>query len=251
MAYRSALLNLIHQAIQKASTSLLHDFREVTNFQMKAYRKGAKEFVSNADLRSDEILRTELGRVRPHFGLLSEEGEEIPSSDGVHRWIVDPLDGTHNFLHGIPYWSLSVGLEKNRTLIAGITYAPSVDMMYWSERGQGAFCNSRRLRVSGCQTLEDALISWGKGGAGYDRVADKVLSLRRFGAATLELAYVASGHLDALWQTNLHPWDTAVGGLLVREAGGFIHDQKPIFLASNPILIEELKSLIPTAVESS
>ena len=123
-------------------------------------------------------------------------------------------------------------------------------MMYWSERGQGAFCNSRRLRVSGCQTLEDALISWGKGVESYERVVDKVLSLRRFGAATLELAYVASGHFDALWQTNLHPWDTAVGELLVREAGGFIHDQKPIFLASNPILIEELKSLIPTAVES-
>ena len=184
---------------------------------------------------ADDILRTELGRVRPDYGILSEESEEIPSADGVHRWIIDPLDGTHNFLHGIPYWAISVGLEKNRMIIAGITYAPSVNMLYWGERGQGAFCNSQRLRVSACHHLEDALISWGlpfkdvQEALGYERVSQKVLSLRQFGAATLGLAYVAAGHFDLFWQSNLHLWDKAVGGLLVQEAGGFTHDHNRSF----------------------
>ena len=246
MGYRSPLLNLMHQAIQKASTSLLHDFREITRFQMKSYRKSAKEFVSNADLRSDEILRSELGRVKPNYGILSEESEEIPSSDGVHRWIIDPLDGTHNFLHGIPYWSISVGLEKNKVLIAGITYTPSMDMLYWGEHGQGAFCNSQRLRVSGCQNLEDALISCGFSQRGSETLAEKALALRRFGCATLELAYVAAGHFDLFWQKDLQFWDKAVGGLLVQEAGGVTRAPKGAFLASNPVLMREIQSLIPT-----
>lgn len=231
MALRSSLVNVMTGAAQKAARHLVRDFGEVENLQVS--RKGPADFVSTADRRSEDILRAELSRARPAYGFLMEESGTVDGTDTSNRWIVDPLDGTTNFLHGIPFFSISIGLERDRELYAGVIYEPITDQMFWAEKGQGAFLNGRRLRVSSRRDLADSLIATGipfkgvlKGGDGFVRQMDAVMrraaGVRRMGSAALDMAYVAAGRFDGYWESGLHAWDMAAGIVLVREAGGFV-----------------------------
>ncbi len=185
-------------------------------------------------MRAEKTLRNELHRARPHYGALFEEGGATEGTDTHHRWIVDPLDGTTNFLHGIPHFAISIGLERDGEIVAGVIYEPTRDEMFWAEKGIGAYLNDRRLRVSARRQLGDAVIGTGMPFRGRGdhaaylpalaRVMAATSGVRRMGAAALDLAYVAAGRYDGFWEYNLSPWDIAAGMLLVREAGGFISD---------------------------
>lgn len=232
MAVRSALITVMTRAAEKAGKALIRDFGEVEQLQVS--RKGPSDFVSQADLRSERILREELSRARPDFGFLMEEGGGTAGRDASARWIVDPLDGTTNFLHGLPHWAISVAAERDGELVAGVVYDPVKDEMFWGERGGGAFVNSQRLRVSARRRLEDALLATGIPFRGHGdaeaferqlrRVMPKVAGVRRFGSAALDLAYVAAGRFDAYWEQDLKPWDVAAGLVLVQEAGGYVSE---------------------------
>jgi myo-inositol-1(or 4)-monophosphatase len=229
---RSAILNVMIKAALKAARGLVRDFGEVEQLQVSI--KGPGEFVSTADLKAERTLKNELTRARPGYGLLFEEGGETAGSDPHHRWIVDPLDGTTNFLHGIPHFAISIGLEREGTIVAGVVYNPANDELFTAERGKGAFLNDQRLRVAARRRLADAVVACAlphpsRGDVELARdehiaVQDKVAGLRRFGAAALDLAWVAAGRLDAYWERSLSPWDMAAGIALVREAGGFVTD---------------------------
>jgi len=218
------------RAATKAGRALVRDFGEVEQLQVS--RKGPGDFVSQADIKAESIVRAELERARPEYGFLMEESGESVGKDGRHRWIVDPLDGTTNFLHGIAHWAVSIGLEQDGAVIAGVIYEPIHDQLFWAEKGQGAFLNAQRLRVSGRRRLDDALLSTGipfKGRPGHEvflRQASAVMresaGVRRFGAAALDLAFVAAGRYEGFWETGLKPWDAAAGIILVTEAGGFV-----------------------------
>jgi myo-inositol-1(or 4)-monophosphatase len=231
---RSALLNVMVQAATKAGRSLARDFGEVQNLQVSL--KGPGDYVSQADRKAEEIIYTELAKARPGYAFLMEERGEVPGEDAQHRWIVDPLDGTTNFLHGIPIFAISIALERQGQLVAGLVYNPAMDELYTAERGGGAFLNDRRLRVSGRTKLSDAVIATGTPhlGRGHHgnylielrNVMAEVSGVRRLGAAALDLAYVAAGRMDGFWEAGLSPWDTAAGMLLIREAGGFVTDMK-------------------------
>lgn len=231
MALRSANITVMMQAAQKAARSLVRDFGEVENLQVSI--KGPGDFVSAADRRVEQVLHRELARVRPGFGFLLEEGGTVAGSDGDYRWIVDPLDGTTNFLHGLPHFAISIALERRGELVAGVIYDPIKDEMFVGEKGGGAYVNDRRLRVSGRTDLAHALIATGipvldwegreRGfSAQLDRVAGHVAGIRRLGTASLDLAYVAAGRFEGFWEFGLKPWDIAAGVVLVREAGGMI-----------------------------
>ncbi len=232
MARRSALINVMIQAAQKAARGLVRDFGEVEQLQVS--RKGPGDFVSIADMKAEKNLHEALERARPDFGFLMEESGTVEGKDPHHRWIIDPLDGTTNFLHGVPHFCTTVALENRGEIIAGVTYNPIADEMYWAERGAGAYLNDRRLRVSSRSQMSEALVSTGIAhghGDDYDAflrevraVMPQVTSLRRYGAAALDLAYVAAGRADIFWQRGLGAWDIAAGILLVREAGGFVTD---------------------------
>lgn len=229
---RSALLNVMVQAALKAGKSLSRDFGEVQNLQVSV--KGPGDFVSQADFKAEKIIREELMKARPTYGFLGEESQEIIGTDGAHRWIVDPLDGTTNFLHGIPLFAVSIGLERNGEIVAGVIFNPATDELYTSERGGGAFLNDRRLRVAGRRVLSDCVITCGvphlgRGSHGkflveLRHVMGEVSGVRRLGSAALDLAYVAAGRFDGMWETGLNAWDIAAGVLLIREAGGFLSD---------------------------
>jgi myo-inositol-1(or 4)-monophosphatase len=218
------------KAVEKAAKGLVRDFGEVEHLQVS--RKGPADFVSAADVRAEKVLREELAKARPEFGFLMEESGGFEGRDATARWIVDPLDGTTNFLHGLPHWAISVALERNGEIVAGIVYEPLHDEMFWAEKGQGAFLNHQRLRVSERRRLEDSLIATGMpfkghGDAGLflaelEAVMTEVAGVRRWGAASLDLAYVAAGRYEGFWERGLKPWDTAAGTLLVTEAGGFV-----------------------------
>lgn len=228
----SALMNVMVAAARKAGRSLARDFGEVEQLQVSL--KGPANFVSAADTRAEEILHTELTRARPGYGLLMEERGEIEGADRTHRWIVDPLDGTTNFLHGIPHFAISIALEREGKIVAGLIYNPANDEIFSAERGKGAFLNSRRIRVAARKRLAEAIACCalphhGRGDLALFRremaaIQDKVAGLRRFGAAALDLAYVAAGRFDVYWERGLSPWDFAAGVAIVREAGGFITD---------------------------
>ena len=230
MAARSALFNVMERAARKAARSLVHDFGEVENLQVSL--KGPADFVSTADLQAERILKAELSRARPDFGFLMEESGATPGGDSRHRWIVDPLDGTTNFLHGIPHFCISIGLQRESEIIAGVVYDPMRDEMFYAEKGLGAFVNDRRLRVSARANLAEAVIGTGipfrkRGDHPYylkllEAVMGNTAGVRRMGAAALDLAYVAAGRFDGFFEIGLSPWDLAAGMILIREAGGFV-----------------------------
>ncbi|MCH8090974.1 MAG: inositol monophosphatase [Proteobacteria bacterium] len=238
MAVKSALINVMEKAARKATPGLLHDFGEVEQLQVST--KGPADFVTTADLKAEEVLIDELGRARPDFGFLVEERGEIPGADPTHRWLVDPLDGTTNFLHGIPHFCISIALERiegsagktKREITAGLVFDPLRNELFWGEKGVGAFVNDRRLRVSGRRKLAEAVIATGipvQNRTPHDvflrqlgavmAVASGVL---RQGAAALDMAYVAAGRYDGYWESGLKAWDIGAGILLVREAGGYV-----------------------------
>lgn len=229
---RSALLNVMTAAARKAGRSLKRDFGEVENLQVSM--KGPANFVSAADHRAEEILRAELGKARPGYGFLGEEGGEQQGDDRTHRWIVDPLDGTTNFLHGIPQFAISIALERDGVIVAGVIYNPANEELFTAERGKGTFLNDQRLRVAARRRMSDAVIACGLPHHGrgdlalfrreFGAVQEQVAGLRRFGAAALDLAWVAAGRFDAFWERDLAAWDMAAGLLMVREAGGFATD---------------------------
>jgi myo-inositol-1(or 4)-monophosphatase len=231
MAARSALFTVMDRAVRKAGRALVRDFGEVENLQVSV--KGPGDFVSNADRRAETTLREELARARPGYGFLMEESGEV-AGDGLHRWIIDPLDGTTNFLHSIPHFAISVALERGKDVVAGMIYNPVQDEMYWAERGHGAFLNDRRLRVSARRDLSSAVIGTGipfqtRGDhPAYLKTLAAIMArtagVRRLGAAALDLAYVAAGRFDGFWESGLNAWDVAAGILMVREAGGFVED---------------------------
>ncbi len=263
MATRSALITVMARAAERAAKGLVRDFGEVEHLQVS--RKGPADFVSVADTKAEKILREDLAKARPDFGFLMEESGASKGKDPDQRWIVDPLDGTTNFLHGLPHWAISIALEKAGEIVAALVYEPVHDEMFWAEKGQGTFLNHRRLRVSERRRLEDSVVATGmpfKGRGGDARflaelqaVMPEVAGVRRWGSAALDLAYVAAGRYDGFWERGLSPWDTAAGVLLVTEAGGFVAEieggRNPVFggsvLASNAHLHKPLAKLLTSA----
>lgn len=229
----SPTMTIMVRALEKASRSLLRDFGEVENLQVS--QKGPGDFVSQADLRSEKILVTELEKARPDFGFLLEEGGVKDGADKTHRWIIDPLDGTANFLHSIPQWCISLALEKTsgdqKEIIAAAIYDPLRLELFWAEKGRGAFMNNRRLRVSARRDMGIAMLCTGIPANGrksrhshflaqQSALMPHVSGIRRMGAAALDLAYVAAGRFEGFWEDGLSPWDIAAAALILQEAGG-------------------------------
>jgi myo-inositol-1(or 4)-monophosphatase len=227
---RTALLNVMVNAAIKAGRALVRDFGEVENLQVSL--KGPGDFVSAADRRAEEIVVAELGKARPGYSFLTEESGAIDRVDKVNRWIVDPLDGTTNFLHGIPLFAVSLALEREGQLFAGVIFNPVLNELYVAERGSGAFLNDRRLRVASRRELKDTVVATGMPNLGHEdhagyvaemqTVMQRTAGVRRTGSAALDLAWVASGRFDGFWEHRLSPWDMAAGIVIVREAGGLV-----------------------------
>lgn len=259
----SPLLNVMITAARKAGRSLSRDFGEVANLQVSV--KGPANFVSVADMKAEEIIFKELSKARPGYSFLMEERGLVEGDDKTHRWIVDPLDGTTNFLHALPLFCVSIGLEREGQLVAGVIYNPASDELYTAEKGKGAYLNDRRLRVAARKTLADTLVSTGiphRGRPGHpkflkemDTVMKEVAGIRRTGSAALDLAFTAAGRFDVYWERNLKPWDMAAGIVLVREAGGFATDldgadkmlETGDVIASNPTLNKLMLPLVSPA----
>ncbi|MBP6015064.1 MAG: inositol monophosphatase [Alphaproteobacteria bacterium] len=232
MTIKTPLMNVMTTAARKAGKAILRDFGEVENLQIS--RKGPADFVTKVDLRAERVVKDELIRTRPHYSFVMEESGVTEGLDKTHRWYVDPLDGTTNFLHGVPHFAVSIALEREGVLVAGVVFNPVTDDMFIAEKGRGAWHNDRRLRVSARRNLKEALISTGipyhgrEGHAAFSSelslVMNEVAGIRRFGAAALDLAWVAAGRYDAFWERGLGPWDIAAGTVIVREAGGIVSD---------------------------
>src|SRR5437764_12026617 len=226
----SAVINVMVKAARRAGRNLKRDLGEVEHLQVSL--KGPANFVSLADKRAEEMLYSDLAKARPGYGSTGEEGGSREGADKTHTWIVDPLDGTTNFLHGIPQFAISIGLRREDTIIAGVIYNPANDELYIAERGKGAFLNDQRLRVAGRRRLDECVVACGLPHIGrgdheefrreMTAIQDRVAGLRRFGAASLDLAFVAAGRLDGYWERNLSPWDIAAGQIMIREAGGTV-----------------------------
>ena len=262
----SALLNVMIGAARKAARSLKRDFGEVEKLQVSL--KGPANFVTAADRRAEDILRTELAKARPGYGFHGEEGGHHEGTDKTHTWLVDPLDGTTNFLHGLPQFAISIGLQRADTVVAGVIYNPITDELFTAERGKGAFLNDTRLRVAARKRMNDAVVACGLphygrgelelGRAELAAVQEKVAGLRRFGSAALDLAYVAAGRFDIYWERNLSAWDMAAGLVIVREAGGFVTDldghdamfAKGHIAAGNETLHRELLGVLKSAAKN-
>ncbi len=261
--HHSALLNVMIAAARKTARALKRDFGELEKLQVSL--KGPANFVSSADRRAEETLYLELSKARPGYGFLGEEGGAREGADKSHRWIVDPLDGTTNFLHGIPQFAISIALEREGGIIAGLIYNPANDEMFIAEKGKGAFMNDQRIRVAGRKRLSEAVVACGLPHIGRGDLAlaraetgamqEHVAGLRRFGAAALDLAWIAAGRLDGYWERDLKPWDMAAGLILVREAGGFVSDcdggddifGKGHIVAGNESIQKELLRVLKTA----
>ena len=228
----SAIINVMVKAARHAGRSLKRDLGEIEHLQVSL--KGPANYVSLADKRAEETLYADLSKARPGYGFIGEEGGTREGADKSHTWIVDPLDGTTNFLHGIPQFAISIALAREGTVIAGVIYNPANDELYIAERGKGAFLNDQRLRVAGRNKLRDCVVACGLPHIGRGdhelfrremiAIQNQVAGLRRFGAASLDLAFVAAGRLDGYWERNLSPWDIAAGQIMVREAGGTMSD---------------------------
>jgi len=239
MVSHSGLITVMQRAARKAAPRIRRDFGEVEQLQVS--RKGPADFVSNADRQAQRTLVEELQHARPDWGLVLEESEAIAGDPAKPRWIVDPIDGTSNFLHGIPHFSISIAVQEPKPggqgwgeISQGLVYQPLTDESFWAEKGRGAWLQDRRLRVSSRRDLSDALVATGIPYKGhgesarwqliYGAVGSEVAGIRRFGSAALDLAWVAAGRYDGFWEEDLQPWDIAAGILLVREAGGFVTD---------------------------
>ena len=226
----SANLNLMIKAARKAGRSLVKDFREVENLQVSS--KGPGDFVSKADHKAERIIKEDLLGARPTYGWLGEETGETEGADPTRRWIVDPLDGTTNFLHGMPHWAVSIALEHKGEIVSGVVFDAAKDEMFWAEKGAGAWLNDSRMRVSGRRSMVDAVFATGVPFGAKStlpatlqdlaRLMPACAGVRRWGAAALDLAYVAAGRYDGYWERELKAWDIAAGLLLVKEAGGFV-----------------------------
>ncbi len=261
----SAHMTVMQAAAQKAAKRLLRDFNEVENLQVSV--KGPGDFVSQADLRAEATLREELEKARPGYGFLMEESGASGSEKWAWRWVVDPLDGTTNFLHGIPHWGISIALERRlpdggSEVAAGLVYSPVNNEMFWAEKGAGAYVNDKRLRVSARRELKDALFATGIPFAitsAANRLAfartlgtlmPQTAGVRRFGSAALDLAWTAAGRYDGYWESGIHPWDIAAGMLIVREAGGYATDDQGkdvisrTIVAGNPHLHAKLLEVV-------
>jgi myo-inositol-1(or 4)-monophosphatase len=271
MAANSGLLTVMERAARKAAPRLRRDFNEVAHLQVS--RKGPADFVSMADQRAERTLYDELLKARPDWGFLMEEGGEIAGDPTKPRWIVDPLDGTSNFLHGVPHFAISIAVEEPRPggrgeITNALVYQPLTDESFWAEKGRGAWLQDARLRVSARRDLADSLIATGipfKGHGNFAQwskifsaVAPEVAGIRRLGAASLDLAWVAAGRFDGFWEADLAPWDVSAGMLLVREAGGFVTDfrggdralERNEYLAANDALHSKLHKLVGTALRA-
>lgn len=273
MAALSGLIRVMERAARKAGGRLRRDFGEVEHLQVS--RKGPSDFVSKADMRAERTLYDELLAARPGWGFVMEEAGTIEGDPDKPRWIVDPLDGTSNFLHAIPHFAVSVAAQEPKLngsgwgdVIAGVVYQPITDETFWAEKTRGAWLHDGRLRVSARSRLSDALIATGIPfqGAGnpaewtaiYNALGPQTAGIRRYGAASLDLAWLAAGRFDGFWESGLRDWDTAAGGLIVREAGGFISDfrgrSRPIHsdqvLAANDALHSKLHKLLAGALKA-
>ena len=273
MAALSGLIRVMERAARKAGQRLRRDFGEIEHLQVS--RKGPADFVSKADMRAERTLYDELGKARPGWGFLLEEAGEIAGEDGQPRWVIDPLDGTSNFLHGLPHFAISIAVQEPKLdgsgwgeVTAALVYQPITDESFWAEKSRGAWLQDARLRVSGRRHMDEALIATGipfagAGDAGewakiYAELAPQIAGIRRFGAASLDLAWVAAGRYEGFWEKGLKPWDTAAGGLLVREAGGFVTDwrgrSQPIcdreVLAGNQALHSRIHKSLIAALKS-
>lgn len=269
MPSHSGLFTIIERAARKAAPRLRRDFNEVQQLQVS--RKGPADFVSQADQRCEQTLYEELSKARPDWGFLMEERGEIEGDPTKPRFIVDPLDGTSNFLHGIPHFAISIAVEEplpngKREITTALTYQPLTDESFWAEKGRGAWLQDQRLRVSARREPSEALIATGIPFMGhgdfvqwtriFGGVAPQVAGIRRLGAATLDLAWVAAGRFDAYWESDLKPWDVSAGVLLVKEAGGFVTDfrggdrymERNEFLASNDSLHSKLHKMVAQAL---
>jgi len=269
MASHSGLLTVMDRAARKAAPRLRRDFNEVQHLQVS--RKGPADFVSMADQRAEQTIYEELSHARPDWGFLMEERGEIAGDPSKPRFIVDPLDGTTNFLHGIPHFSISIAVEEpmangKREITSGVVYQPLTDESFWAEKGRGAWVQEQRLRVSARRDLADSVIATGIPFLGhgdfaqwsriFGAVAPEVAGIRRLGSAALDLAWVAAGRFDGFWESSLKPWDVAAGMLLVKEAGGFVTDfrggdkmmERNEFLAANDALQSRLHKLIAGAL---
>lgn len=231
----SANLNVMIKAARKAGRSLVKDFREVENLQVSM--KGAGDFVSRADIAAEKIIREELMEARPNYGWLAEEGGEAEGKDPTRRWIVDPLDGTTNFLHGLPHWAISIALEHKGEIVAGVIFDAAKDEMFMAEKGAGAWLNQSRLRTSGRSRMIESLFATGLPFGGRSdlpetlqdlaRLLPATAGVRRFGAASLDLAYVAAGRYDGFWERRLNAWDLAAGLVIAKEAGALVEPIDP------------------------
>tara|TARA_E500000178_G_scaffold102636_1_gene102223 strand:+ start:27 stop:827 length:801 start_codon:yes stop_codon:yes gene_type:complete len=260
MRLNSPQINLLIRACTKASRSLIRDFGEIENLQVLA--KGPGDFVTSADKRTEKILIEELQKAHPEYGIITEETGMINKSNINNRWIIDPIDGTMNFLNGVPQFAISVGYEENGEIKCGVIFNPVTNEMFCAEKGNGSYLNNGRIRVSNKKKIKDALLVTG-GPRGASKIKDKIFSeyisisknvsnVRKFGSAALDMAYVACGRFDGYWQRELNYWDVAAGIIILKEAGGFvdffeedtISPLKKNVLATNSIIHEELKELI-------
>ena len=269
MVSHSGLITVMQRAAHKAAPRLRRDFGEVEQLQVS--RKGPADFVSMADKRAEQTIVEELRNARPDWGMLLEEGSAIEGNPDKPRWIVDPLDGTTNFLHGVPHFAISIAVEDRKPdgrseITQGLVYQPLTDESFWAEKGRGAWLQDRRLRVSSRRDLSEALIGTGMPHCGrgdpvgwskiYQAIAPQVSGVRRFGSAALDLAWVAAGRMDGFWEDDLDIWDTAAGVLLVKEAGGFLTDyrgsdrmfERREYLAANGEVHSRLHKLLAGAV---
>lgn len=255
----SANLNLMIKAARKAGRSLVKDFREVENLQVSS--KGPGDFVSRADREAERIIKEDLLGARPTYGWLGEETGTADGADPTRRWIVDPLDGTTNFLHGLPHWAISIALEHKGEIVSGVIYDAAKDELYWAEKGAGAWMNDRRLRVSGRRNMVEAVFATGLPFGmkttlpatlqDLARLLPGCAGVRRWGAAALDLAYVSAGRFDGYWERELNAWDVAAGILLVKEAGGMVSGirdgQDPLdgnIICGNDGLFEPFRKII-------
>ncbi len=232
MSTQTALLKVMSDAARKAARGLNRDFGELAELQVS--RKAPADFVSAADLKAEQAVFEALEKARPGYSFLGEERGLIEGTDKTHTWIVDPLDGTTNFLHAIPHFAINIALQREGAIVAAVTYNPVTNELFWAEKGKGCFVNDKRLRVAGRKHLDESVLGTGIPFLGHGQharflkelhqISQRVAGVRRFGAASLDLAYVAAGRLDGFWERDLKPWDMAAGLLMIQEAGGKVTD---------------------------